>query len=274
MFRLFVKLITFAVVIALSLYIGAQWRLNEQLKQIDVQLGSNFQFHFESAHLTVFGKIVVSGVRLDYLPQDFSMSINRAEYSAGNIIDMVFLSDHISKKELFDSVELSLSEVVVRLTPALVKVISLAEESTVIDFLRTLECGSRKSLGIKDYVKMGYGYAVFSTTLGFERDPLSRNLVVDGWLSLENDSDVEFQINLIDVSKSLIDANSFVMPSIKSLDLSIQDKGYNFRRNTYCSATSKSTNEQYIDKHIKSVKQKLASVILLATMMKKILENY
>jgi len=267
MVRFIVRLLIFGIVIGLSLYIGVQWKLNEDLKSINSKLGGNIQFDYDSSALTLSGNVVISGINLYFRQQDINISINKIKYSAGSIFEMAFLRKQLNRTDYPKNVYLSIDEAVIPLTPSLVKLIAANEQNDTWSAMKATACGRVKQLGINEYFSMGYDYIVFSSEMNFAEDNYSGNLIGSGSVDVEETSRFDFKINLagfFEQEKNPIKQASF--PTIERLEIDMTDTGYNRHKNEYCSSRAGLSTEEYLDQHIKSFAKKLNSVGITMTL--------
>jgi len=246
---------------SLSLYIGAQWKLSEDLKYIKSRLLPLAQFDYENSSLTIDGKVVVSGLNLYFPAEDLNLSVNRVKFSSGSIFNMAFLRDLFDEGFSSDDFYFSIDGAVIRLTPSLVKFISAVEQPSILDSLEASACGNVKKIGFKEYFSMGYDYVVFSTEGYFHQDSYSGNLLGHGWVDIEETSKIDFQIDIANVfdEKNIL-AKNLAAGSVEKLKLKIEDKGFNRRKNEFCGIKSNQTAEEFIEQHIKELSQNLSSV--------------
>ena len=267
MYRFIVRSIIFLLAIVVSLYVGVQWKLKEDLKYLSSRLAPEIQFDYQSSVLTPSGKIVVSDIDLNIRALDLNITIDKVEYSAGSIWDMAFLKGQIDDKQLPKQLSLSVKELIIPLSPSLIDTISLAEQSSTWDTLSASGCGDVKQFGINEYSNMGYDYIVFSSDAEFYQDDYSGNLIGKGWIDIEETSKFTYQLDLSGVYEAGEDAdNKDNTPILEKLNLDIQDKGYNRHRNEFCALKSGLSADEYIEKHIKTFVKTLKSVDIEMTL--------
>ncbi len=257
MLRLLLRLFIFAVVISLSLYIGVQWKLKQDLEQIDKQLGPSIKFDFETSAITLTGQVVVGGVELRFGNPKVTISVNKVRLNTGSIFNMAFLSSQFKNKEIPEKFSLILDEVVIPLTPELVKLITAIEQPDSWSTMSAVGCGSVSSLGMSQYFAMGYDYLVFSSETRYDRDRYNGNLVGSSRWSIEETSEIKIDFNVAGFFESMDrQAVRPVDPSIESLSIEILDQGYNRNRNEYCAIKSEQKPEVYLGNHVKAVREK------------------
>jgi hypothetical protein len=121
MLRFLVRFALYFIVIGLGLYFVAQWRLSESLDQLNGRFGSNLKFEYSGARVSPFGKLVLSNVTVSFIKQDAVISVGKIEYSTGNVFDTTFLYQHLSANDIPEQLSLTFSDVVLPLTPTLIK---------------------------------------------------------------------------------------------------------------------------------------------------------
>jgi hypothetical protein len=252
--------VIFSVAIGLSLFVGVQWKLNQDLKQIDKRWKSDLDFSYQSARLGITGKVVITGVELYFKKQDINISIDRVSYSTDSVLDLAFLLNHIQSSQLPDQIELSLNEVVIPLTPSLVELINQHQSPSIWTGLLATACGNVRNLGYAQYFAMGYDYLVFSSELEINQDETSGNLLADGWFDIEETAMVKYQMNLANIYNQESTDTNLSASSVESIQLNIDDKGLHLRRNEYCGLKQKVTADEFIQQHVKQLKTRLSSV--------------
>jgi hypothetical protein len=257
----------FAVAIGVSLYIGVQWKLNEDLKYLSSKYSGDVRFEYGSAALSLAGTVIVTDIDLFFPKQNIKMSINELKYSAGSIFEMAFLRQQSDRTDFPDTLYLSIKEAIIPLEPSLVKLIASADSRTTWDAINASACGKIKQLGLNEYFSMGYDYIVFSSEANFRQDGLSGNLLGEGWIDVEETSKLDYQFNISGLFNNSRDVQlKGPTPVIEQLMFDLVDQGYNRHRNEFCSLKAGIKTEEYIVQHIKTIKQKLASVGIKMTL--------
>jgi len=261
MLRLIKKTVIFAIAISASLYIGVQWKLNEDLKYLSSRLAGNVSVEYDNAVLTLSGNVILSKVKLYFRTENINVSIEQLSYSSGSIFRMAFLRKQLKGNTIAENTHIKLDNVVLSLTPSLVKLINSMEDPGTLDSLTATSCGNVKQLGINEYFSMGYDQIAFSSELKLSRNAATGSLTIQGNADVKNTSQASFSLTLDNV----FDANQQVvfddgLRHISYLDIVAKDNGYNQRRNNFCSVKEKLTANEYIEKHIKDVADKLKSV--------------
>lgn len=261
MLQFIIRLLIFSVAISLSLLIGVQWKLNEDLKYLSSNHRYDFDFSYDSSVITPLGQIILKDVKIYSQKLDVEITINEIQYSSGSIFKMAFLRQEFESGEFPELLELKIDQAVIPLSPSLVKAIKAFEKESVWGHLNASACGNVKSIGINQYFSMGYDYLVLSAETSLYKDPLSRNLHGKGWLEIEETSEIQFRLNLTDFYNNqlthLLDTR---FSQIEMFDLTVKDAGYNYHKNEYCSGRSQLSTADYLKQHVKIIQQKLRSV--------------
>jgi len=265
MVRFFVRLMTFALAIAVSLYIGVQWKLKQDLKYLTSKIAPQIQFEYESSSLTPGGTIVITGIHLYIRAQDLKISIAKVEYSAGSIFDMAFLKGQIDDQKFPEKVSLAIDQLIVPLTPSLVKTIAVFEQGSTWNALNASACGAIKHFGVNEYFSMGYDYIVFSSQSEFHQDDYSGNLIGKGWYDIEETSKFSYELNLSNFYQA-VNVSDDDFPTLESLSFDIEDNGYNHHKNEFCSLKLGVSASEYVDQHVKTVVKSLAGVGIQMTL--------
>ncbi len=267
MYRFLVRLVVFTFIIGLSLYLGVQWKLKEDLRHITSVFGPIVTIEYQNSAMLLTGTVVVTDIELHFRQQDIDISIDKIEYSSGSILDMAFLRGQLNSKEYPDKLNLVIHEAVIPLTPSLVKFIGSAEQDSVWNALNASACGKVRHLGINEYFSMGYDYLVFSAESQFHRDDYSGNLVGEGWLDVEETTKFNYQFDVAGVYERDTDPlRRDTTPSVEFFEMNIEDKGYNRHRNEFCASKSNLSSEQFIEQHVKTIAEKLNSVGIKMTL--------
>jgi len=203
----------------------------------------------------------VSGVNF-YLPSyDINISINRLMVSTGSIFRMAFLRREFDNQFISDEFLFEIDDLVLPLTPSLVKFISENEEISLWNILDASACGKVKKIGFKEYFGMGYDYLVFSSEGQFIQDSYSGNMLATGWIDIEETNRIDFQANISNLyENSATESSAHVAPQIESLSFKMEDKGYNRRKAEFCSIRSNQTTEEFIEQHVSIISDYLKSV--------------
>lgn len=261
MLRFIVRFAVFTIVIGISLYIGVQWKLKEDLKYFASKLGNNVQFDYLSSAMSLSGNVIVKGINLRFKQLDINLSVNQVKYSAGSIFEMAFWGQQLRQLKQPKELYLSVDEAVLYLTPSLVKFIANTEQTDTYNALMAAACGKIKHIGINQYFSMGYDYIVFSSEARFYQDDYSGNLIGNGWIDIEETSKIDYKLNMTGVYETSEKPNqNEQIPSIEMLELDVLDKGYNQRKNGYCGSKAGISADQFIEQHIKILVEKLKSV--------------
>ena len=261
MYRLFIRLFIFVVIVSLSLYIGVQWKLKQDLAKINDNLGPAVDFTYESSALSLTGNIILGGVDFYFQQQDINIAVNRLEYSSGSIFTTAFVASQFKQKELPEYLKISLDEVVVRLTPSLVETIAVLEQPSRWNSMAAAACGKIKSIGFNQYFAMGYDYLVFSTDFELDRDSYNGNLLATGTLEIEETSNIQYTLDVANVYESLLGEYDIPrIPVIESMNVRIKDTGYNRHWSEYCALKSNSSVSIFVEQHVRSVKESFQSV--------------
>ncbi|MBV1910819.1 MAG: hypothetical protein KUG78_16085 [Kangiellaceae bacterium] len=260
MYRLLVRTAIFAVIIGLSLYIGAQWKLKQDLDLINKQLGPRVDFDYATSALTIMGNVVVGGVDIYLKDADINVAINKVTFSTGSVFSMAFLGSQVNDKSLPESFNLSLDNVVIRLTPSLVKMIATSERKNSWNELSAVACGNINKIGFNQYFAMGYDYLVLSSDLEFKRDGYNGNLVGAGKLDIEETSIIDYQFDIAGIYELQSDEDPLAnAPSVELISVKVEDVGYNRHRNEYCALKAQTSIDAYLLEHMKQVKSKFVA---------------
>ncbi|MCF6193566.1 MAG: hypothetical protein L3J46_04445, partial [Kangiellaceae bacterium] len=251
----------------LSLYFIAQWRLSENLEQLNERFGSNLNFEYSSARVSPFGNLVLNNVTISFIKQDAVISVGKIEYSTGNIFDTTFLYQHLYANDIPENLRLSFNDVVLPLTPTLIKYLSNKEADSTTRSLLLSACGDVQQMGIKEYSAMGYDYFAFSGGVTFQREQNMQILAARGWLDIEETARLNFDMNLSNITserKELLAATKDL--TIDTFNADLRDNGLNRRKLEYCASKSQLAGDGFIEANLATIKQRLNSVGINLTM--------
>jgi len=261
MLRFLVRFAVYFIGIGLGLYFIAQWRLSESLEQLNGRFGSNLKFEYSSAQVSPFGKLVLNNVIISFIKQDAVISVGKIEYSTGNVFDTAFLYQHLYANDIPEDLSLNFSNVVLPLTPTLIKYLSKQETDSTVRSLLLSACGNVQQMGIKEYSAMGYDYIVFSGGLTFQSDQNLQSLTANGWFDIEETASLKFELNLPNVGSersALLVTNKEL--TIDSLKVNLEDTGLNRRKLEYCASKSQLAGDGFAEAHLDTIRQRLNSV--------------
>lgn len=260
MLRLIIRTIIFIIAIGLSLFIGVQWKLDQDLAKISERWRNSIELTYQNARVTVSGDVVVNGVGLYFKEHDIYMSADVVRYSSDSILDAAFLYNHSRSKALPRRSKLSVNNAVIPLTPSLVELINQKQPPSIWTGLLATACGKVRKLGVAQYFSLGYDNASFSSDLSIEQEPVSGNLLASGWMDIENTALIEFKFNAANVY-AIEESTSNTLPSsLDAIELNIEDRGFNARRNEFCSLKQSVETDTFVTQHVEQVKKLFSSV--------------
>jgi len=267
MLRILIRFVVFAFFISLSLYVGVQWKLSQDLDYLVSQSGYGARFTYGSSSISPTGEITINDIKVNIPSEEIKITINQLKYSAGSILDMAFIRTQMGKNEFPKKLSLKIKEAIIPLSPRLVEIFTKDDVRNTWDAVNASACGKVKKIGLQEYVEMGYDYLVLSTELQFKEDYYSGNLKGYGWIDIEQTNRTEFQLDLAGFYEYLTQSDIKASPpSLDYLDLTIVDQGYNRHRNEFCSLKAGNESEDYVREHVKTVVQKLDSVDIKMTL--------
>ncbi len=267
MLKILIRFAIFAFFIGISLYIGVQWKLSQDLDYFVSHSSYGAKFKYGSSSISPTGEITINDIKINIPTAETKITIKQLKYSAGSILDMAFIRTQLGKNEFPKILSLKVKEAIIPLSPRLVELLSKGEKINTWDAVNSSACGNVKKIGLHEYVEMGYNYLVLSSESQFKEDYYSGNLKGNGWIDIEQTNRTEFQLDLAGFYEYISqDDVKKEPPSLEFLDLTIVDQGYNRHRNEFCSLKTNSKSDDYIREHVKTVAQKLDSVDIKMTL--------
>jgi hypothetical protein len=260
MFRLLIRTIIFIIAIGLSLFIGVQWKLDQDLEKISERWRNTIELTYQNARVTVSGDVVVNGVGVYFKKQDIYVSADVVKYSTDSVLDAAFLYNHSRSKALPRQSNLSVNNLVIPLTPSLVELLNQKQPPSIWTGLLATACGKVRKFGVAQYFSLGYDNASFSGDLNIEQEPMSGNLLASGWVDIENTALIEYRFNAANVYTIEDGTNNTSPASLDAIELNIEDRGFNARRNEFCSLKQTVETEEFITQHVEQVKKLFSSV--------------
>ncbi|MDQ7048306.1 MAG: hypothetical protein Q9M92_01705 [Enterobacterales bacterium] len=265
MLRFIFRLMIYTIAIGFSIYIGVQWKLQDDIKAIVARsFGPDVEFDYQKSYLTLSGRVVIVGASFFFKQKDVNITADTISYSMGSVIDTAMQNQYLGSGELPTKFNLKFNEVMLHLNPSLVKMFSQSEPRSVWQTLSSSACGDLDKIGINQYFSMGYDYIVMSGEMDLFQDPYNNQLQIEGWSEIEETLKVTYQLNLSDYQQQELLLKPD-LSNIRTLNLGLKDKGFNRRKNRYCAAQTDISNRDFMQQHIASLTRKLAQADLKLT---------
>ena len=136
-----------------------------------------------------------------------------------------------------------------------------SRQSSPLEDLDALGCGQVAHLGGTEWQEMGYDHFIGNVEIGYHLDA-ARNVLavrVDSntrdWATLN--MDIGFAIP--GTVRSIMELAAQTKPRLASLNITIQDDGFNQRRNNYCAAKAGKTIDDYLANHVRLLVERLGA---------------
>jgi len=119
MLRFIIRLIIYTISIGFSIYIGVQWKLQDDIKTLVARsFGSSVEFDYQKSYLTLDGRVVISDASLFFSQQNVNISFNEISYSMGTIIDTFIANQKLGGGELPLDLSIKFDELLIHLNPS------------------------------------------------------------------------------------------------------------------------------------------------------------
>jgi hypothetical protein len=188
------------------------------------------------------------------------ISIGAIRLNAPNILALLNARRQLSQGELPEALSLSIRQLELPLHGGLLGGPPPSpRERTPFDDLDTLGCGPVTHFGGAQWEEMGYDSFISNMDMGYRltaaenRINLQISNTTRDWASLY--LDIGFALNTS--STSIMQLATSLTPKVASLNLVLQDDGYNTRRNNYCAAKAGKPINEYIADHVQRVVERL-----------------
>ena len=88
MLKILIRLLIFVFFIGLSLYVGVQWKLSQDLDYLVSKTGYGARFTYGSSSISPTGEITINDIVISIPSEEIKITIQQAKYKAGSILDM------------------------------------------------------------------------------------------------------------------------------------------------------------------------------------------
>lgn len=265
----------FTGLILACLYSIGQWKVKSNLDRLIKSSKYVADISYSNAELTFEGSVLIEGIRADIYDINAEITIEEIEYNLGNVFDLLFKQNALDEFVLPEKVLIRYQNARMVFSPRFVNMLASYQEldaknTSGFSNITTLGCGQKMSLGIHDYIEMGYTDLMLSGDFNLQKTASASKLVSDvigsARLEINNVSLFEYQWKIGNVVNKLSELSSLnIMPTLDSLSIDITDMGYNFRKNIYCAQQAETDTPTYLDNHIALVADTLNTAELKMT---------
>ena len=251
---LFALSITFFAVLQ-----GSVWYFTQQfVDNLVIQAKPLAQISYKEIKTSLAGSATVTGVKV-YLPGvDDSIYIESVQFMASDLLTLLSLDSHLQKKELPESLNLSIKGASLDLNGNLMKIFDNPDvEPTQLEIFSTLACGDIYRIGSQELDQMGYDNITSDIFLSYQFNARKKTL----HYNLKNNIRDITHFNFSGDLRGVTDLNSLTNKTAQpgSITLEIIDDSYIERKNRFCANQGKRKVKDYINEHTLQVEEYLLS---------------
>ncbi|MCB1825244.1 MAG: hypothetical protein KDJ54_11980 [Candidatus Competibacteraceae bacterium] len=188
------------------------------------------------------------------------ITIGAMRMHAPNILALLKTRWRLSQGELPNALSLSVREFELPLHGGILGAAApSSRRSGPLEDLDALGCGQVAHLGGTEWQEMGYEHFIGNVEIGYHLDATHNVLAVRvdsntrDWATLN--MDIGFATP--GAVRSIAELAAQTKPKLASLDITIQDDGFNQRRNNYCAAKAGKTIDDYLANHVRLLVERL-----------------
>lgn len=232
----------------------------QQVEQLVAAAKPLAEINYDGISVSPTGAVGVKQIKIIPNLVDDVISIGAIRLNAPNILALLNMRRQLSQGELPEALSLSIRQFELPLHGGLLggKAPSPGER-TPFDDLDTLGCGPVTHFGGAQWEEMGYDGFISNMDMGYRLTAAENriNLQISSntrdWASLS--LDIGFALNAS--STSIMQLATAMTPKVASLNMVLQDDGYNTRRNNYCATKAGKPVNEYIAEHVRLVVERL-----------------
>ncbi|MCB1820287.1 MAG: hypothetical protein KDI73_01730 [Candidatus Competibacteraceae bacterium] len=260
-FMIILATITAVLVLMAGGIWGYLWYSTQQQVQQLVAAAEPFaEISYDGISVSPTGSVGVKQVKIIPNLIDDVISIGAIRLNAPNILALLNARRQLSQRELPQALSLSIRQLELPLHGDLLGAKAPSpSERTPFDDLDTLGCGPVAHFGGAQWEEMGYDSFISNMDMGYQLAAAENriNLQVSNntrdWASLY--LDIGFALNTLSTSITQLAAS--LTPKVASLNIVLQDDGYNTHRNNYCAGKAGKSVDAYIADHVRLVVERL-----------------
>ncbi|MDG4553006.1 MAG: hypothetical protein P9E24_01965 [Candidatus Competibacter sp.] len=188
------------------------------------------------------------------------ITIGAVRFNAPNILALLKTRWQLERGELPDALSLSVHGFEVPLHGGILGApLPSSRQNMPLGDLDALGCGQVAHFGGTEWQEMGYDRFIGNIEIGYRLDN-ARNVLmlrVDSntrdWATLNMD----IGLAIPGSAQSIMELAAQAKPKLASLNVTIQDDGFNRRRNNYCAAKAGKTIDDYLADHVRLLAERL-----------------
>ena len=242
---------------------GYLWYSTKQQVDQFVMIAKPFaEISYGGIEVSPAGSLGVNRLRI--VPHTVSdvITIGAIRLHAPNILALLKTRWQLGRGELPDALSLSVREVEFPLHGGILGASPpSSRQSGPLENLDALGCGQVAYFAGTEWQEMGYDQFIGNVEVGYRLDT-PRNV-----LALQVDSNTRDWATLnMDIGlaipgpvQSIMELAAQAKPKLASLNVTIQDDGFNQRRNNYCAAKAGKTIDDYLADHVRLVAERLSA---------------
>ncbi len=208
------------------------------------------------------GSLGVSRLRIVPNTVNDVVTIGAIRLHAPNILALLETRWKLGRGELPGALSLSVREFEFPLYGGILGAsLPSSRQSKPFDDLDALGCGQVAHFAGTEWQEMGYDQFIGNVEIGYRLDTARNTLAfqVDSntrdWATMN--MDMGFAIP--GSARSIMELAAQAKPKLASLNITIQDDGFNQRRNNYCAAKAGKTIDDYLADHVRRLTERLSA---------------
>ncbi|MGB5063863.1 MAG: hypothetical protein WBQ37_08890 [Candidatus Competibacter sp.] len=264
--RKLMKILT-ALLIVLILIAGGVggylwYNTKQQVDQFVMMAKPFAEISYGGIDVSPAGSLGVTRLRIAPNMVNDVITIGAIRMHAPNILALLEARWKLSRRELPDALSLSVRDFELPLYGGILGASPpSSRRSGPLEDLDALGCGQVAHLGGTEWQEMGYDHFIGNVEIGYRLDAAHNILVVRvdsntrDWATMNMDIGLAIPGSV----RSITELATQTKPKLASLNVTIQDDGFNQRRNNYCAAKAGKTIDDYLADHVRLLTERLSA---------------
>lgn len=252
-----------ALLAVLALIAGSVWgylwySTQQQIEQLVMAAKPFAEISYDSIEVSLSGSAGVKQIKIIPHSVNDIISISALRLNAPNILALLNIRSQLGQGQLPAAMSLTLRGLELPLHGGIIGPKPPApRERKPFDDLDTLGCGPVIHFSGDEWQEMGYERFISNLDIGYRLDANRMQIRVNSnardWASIS--LDMGFALNT--PATSIMELAQSLTPKLTSLNVVLQDDGYNTRRSNYCAAKAGKPINEYIADHVRLVVERL-----------------
>jgi len=238
------------------------YSIRSEMQKLQQTLAPVARIGYREITTPMLGPIGVKGVYVQPLMIKDQIEIGSVLIHAENPIQRFHLLRDYIRDRVPSAMKVSANRVNISLSGEIAQWLDLMQQAGLFGTpLDTLGCGNRTFFSINDLRAMGYQNLTNDLIFDYEVDQIKG--IIDLFLQVRthNAVDLTFDIAIPNNEFSMSTKTfNIKQPKVESVSISYEDEGFNKRKNQFCAKLNGTSEEQFIESHIKQVEAKAADI--------------